>query len=120
MKYLKILLFLLIFSNLSASYLLDKNSPLCIEDFYYKNSRIYFQKSSNLNWDSTREDHTATHIFQGYIYDSDNNICKPDVHLLLGMDVKDFNFLLGLIGLIVGGVFLFFTVDAFVKVGGKK
>jgi len=121
MKLFQILFLLITFQSVSfSSYLLDKNTPICIEDFYYKSSRIYFQKSSNLKWSSTSEDHTSDHLRIGYVYDSTNKICKPDVNLILGMDIKDFNFLLGLIGVIFGSVFMFFTIQAFITVGGKK
>jgi len=121
MKLFQIILLLITFQSVSyASYLLDKNTPVCIEDFYYKSSRIHFQKSINLKWYSTSEDHTSDHIRIGYVYDSDNDICKPDVNLILGMDIKDFNFLLGLMGVIFGGVFMFFTTKIFISVGGKR
>lgn len=121
MQFFKILLLVITFQSVAfSSYLLDKNTPICIEDFYYKSSRIYFLKSKNDSWASTTEDHTSDHIIFGYVYDADNDICKPDEWLILGMDVKDYNFLLGLIGVIVGGVFMFFTIQIFMMVGGRK
>jgi len=57
-------------------------------------------------------------IQDGFIYDSIDGSCilsNPS-----GMDSKQFNFLLGLIGVIIGAVFMFFTINAFVNVGGKK
>lgn len=120
MKYFKILLLLITFSITSnASMLFDKNTPVCIEDYYIKDSRIYYQSSDTLNWSSTSEDHTGGMVQIGYVYDSVNDICKPDIHLILGMDVKDFNFLLGLVGVILGGIFMFFTIQSFTQVGGK-
>ena len=105
---------------LNASMILDKNSPVCIENFYYKNAYIYYQRSSNLSWYSTSEDHTSDHIKYNFVYDSDNDTCSPAGVNSLGLLPTQFNFLLALCGLIFGAVFLFFTVDAFVKVGGKK
>jgi len=57
-------------------------------------------------------------IQDGFIYDPIDGSCilsNPS-----GMDSKQFNFLLCLIGVIIGAVFMFFTINAFVNVGGKK
>jgi len=117
----KIILTLLLLSNfLNAAYLYDKDSPLCIDDFYVKASKVYFLKSKTGNWSSTTENNTIKEIHPGYIYDADNNLCKPDKWLILGMDVKDYNYLMALIGAFIGFIFMFFTIELFMSVGGKK
>ncbi|MCW8895188.1 MAG: hypothetical protein OQK48_07875 [Sulfurimonas sp.] len=118
MKYLIILLSSISFLN--ASMLLDKDTPTCIENFYYQNGRIYYQSSDTLNWSSTSENSVVEHIHPNYIYDSVNDTCSPNLSYILGMDIKDFNFLLGFIGVIFGGIFMFFIVHAFINVGGKR
>ena len=121
MKYFLILTTSLIFASASnASFLMDKQTPVCIEDFYQNGNSIYFLQSSNNTWYSTTENYTVERIFSGYKYNPDNGNCEPEAFLLLGMDVKDFNFLLGLIGLIFGAVFMFFTTQIFMNVGGKR
>ncbi|MCX6077030.1 MAG: hypothetical protein NTW78_09140 [Campylobacterales bacterium] len=120
MKYFKSLFLVIIFSNvLNASMLYDAQS-ICIENFYTSAGRLYYQQSSNLQWVSTTTDKTVQNILPNYIYQSSDNTCRPNLSYILGMDIKDFNFLLGLIGVIIGGIFMFFTIDAFIKVGGKK
>lgn len=121
MKFLKSL-FVICFLNvsiISASYLYSTKS-YCIEDFYIKKGSFYYLRTDNNRWYSTTTDKQLQYVHSGFYYDEDTQICKPQPYLMLGMDIKDFNFLLGLIGVIFGGVFMFFTVEAFVKVGGKK
>jgi len=117
----KIILTLLLLSNfLNAAYLYDKDSPLCIDDFYVKASKVYFLKSKTGNWSSTTEDNTVKNIYPGYIYDADNNLCKPANWFILGMDVKDWHFLEALTGLLFGFVFMVFTIYLFISVGKEK
>ena len=116
----KILILIFLSSSVFGSFLLDKNSPICIEDFYYKSSRIYYQQSKDDAWKSTSEDHTSDHIRIGYKYDSDDDSCRPEPYLILGMDVADFHFLLGLVGVFFGFTFLVFTIYLFVNVGREK
>jgi len=115
-----ILLILLLSSFLKASFLLDKNSPVCIEDFYYSGSRLYYQRSDNLSWKSTSEDHTSDHIRIGYLWDADDSICKPKPWLILGMNATDWHFLEALTGLLFGFTFMITTIYLFIGVGGKK
>lgn len=121
MKHLQILLLSILFATVSnASMLLDKQTPVCIEDFYQAGSSLYYLQSSNNQWYSTTENYAASYIIQGFKYDSSNGRCVPDPYLLLGMDLKDFNFLMAAIGLLFGAVFMFFSVKLFESVGGKK
>jgi len=118
MKYLLTLLFTI--NLLNASFLLDKNYPLCIEDYYYKSGSIHYLRSSDLTWRSTAEDHTLQRVHNAYSYDALTGQCNPIGLNEFGLTVEQFNFLLALTGLIFGAVFMFFTVDLFTKVGGKK
>ena len=113
-------LFLLLSSLLNASYLYDKNYPLCIEDFYVKGGSLYYLRSSDNVWSSTSEDNTVGFIYSGYDWDIDNSACVPTNWLILGMSVEDFYFLLALTGLLFGFVFMFFSIYIFINVGGRK
>ena len=117
----KILFLLLLLSNLlSASYLLDKDSPLCIESYYVYNNRLYYVSSEDNETYNTREDQAASHILIGYEWDSDNEVCKPKNWLILGMDVKEWHFLEALTGVLFGFTFMIFTIYLFVSVGKEK
>jgi hypothetical protein len=117
----KMFLFLLLLSSfLNASYLYDKDTPVCIEDFYVKKARVYFLKSSSGSWSSTTENNTIKNIYSGYKYDSDSKSCIPEKWLLLGMDVKDWHFLEALTGLLFGFSFMIFTIFLFINVGKEK
>jgi hypothetical protein len=116
MKYLTIIF--LTISFLNASMLMDSNT-LCIEDYYTKDGKFHYQKSIDLAWYSVNLNDLGSTVLHNFTYDSVNNICYPDVINTLGLDSTQYNFLLGLCGLIFGAVFLFFTVEAFVKVGKK-
>ncbi|UCN00053.1 hypothetical protein LCX93_11055 [Sulfurimonas sp. SWIR-19] len=116
----KILFISFLLSSLSASFLYDKDTPICIEDYYIKNSRVYFLKSSDGQWSSTRENNTIKDLHSGYTWDADNSICKPESWLILGMDVKDWHFLEALTGLLFGFTFMFFTIILFMQAGKEK
>lgn len=117
MKYLISLLLTINFLN--ASMLLGANS-YCIEDFYIKSGSFYYKRSDNNTWYSTTTDTWSTTIRPNYIYDSSTQQCNPNLSYILGMEETDFNFLLGLMGVIFGGAFLFFTTQIFINVGGKR
>ncbi|WP_455755930.1 hypothetical protein [Sulfurimonas sp.] len=120
MKYFKILLLLISFSSVSnASYYLPTRD-ICIEDFYAKGARFYYLHSKTNQWYYTN-DHDHVHkLIPSFTYDAVTDKCTPPSFLMLGMDIKDFNFLLGLIGVIIGGIFMFFTTQLFMGVGGKR
>ena len=120
MKYFKTLLFL-IFLNVSvnASMLLDSNS-YCIEDFYVKAGSFYYLRSDNNTWYSTTTDNQVATIKPNFIYSASTQRCTPNAAFILGMQETEYNFLLGLVGLIFGAVFLFFTTQIFINVGGKR
>ena len=117
----KIIISLLLLSSfLNASFLFDKNTPVCIEDYYVKDGYLYYLKSSNNNWSSTSSNKLVQYIFAGYEWDADNEICKPKSWLILGMDVKDWHFLEALTGLLFGFAFMVFTIYLFMNVGKEK
>ncbi len=113
------LLFFLLSSLLKASMLLDKAYPVCIEDFYIKGGTLYYLKSSNNSWGSTTSDKLVKEIHYGYTWDDANKMCVPDPVTIFGMDYKDFNFLLGLIGVLFGFTVLWFSILSFVNLGRK-
>ncbi|WP_434656973.1 hypothetical protein [Sulfurimonas sp. NW9] len=116
----KILIISFLLSSLSASFLYDKDYPVCIEDYYLKSGRIYYLRSSDSTWASTSENNTIKDLHSGYTWDSNNSICKPQSWLILGMDVKDWHFLEALTGLLFGFVFMFFTIILFMQAGKEK
>lgn len=117
MKYLITLLFLT--KLLNASMLLGANS-YCIEDFYIKAGSFYYLRSDNSTWYSTTTDTWTATVMPNYVYDSATQRCNPNMSYILGMQVTEYNFLLGLVGLIFGAVFMFFTTQIFMNVGGKR
>jgi len=120
-KFLHVILLLSsLLTYLNASFLFDKNYPICIEDYYIKGGKLYYLRSASDAWSSTKEDNVAGFIYAGYEWDADNGICKPKEWLILGMDVKDWNFLLGLVGLLIGVLIMYYTIELFMKVGGKR
>ena len=88
-----ILLLLLLSSFLPASYLYDKDYPVCIEDYYISGGAVKYLRSSDNTWASTTENNTVSFIYSGYKWDADNENCVPENWLILGMDVKDWHFL---------------------------
>lgn len=102
-----------------ASMLLGANS-YCIEDFYIKAGSFYYLRSDNNTWYSTTTDTWSATVKPNYIYDSSTKQCNPNMSYILGMQETEYNFLLGLMGLIFGAVFMFFTTQIFISVGGKR
>ena len=93
---------------------------LCIEDFYIKDNYFYYQRSDNNNFYSSEYTTYVSTIIPNFIYDSSTQKCSPNQAYILGMQETEYNFLLGLIGLIFGAVFMFFTTQIFMNVGGKR
>ena len=97
--------------------LLDKSYPVCIEDYYVQAGKLYYLKSSNNKWGSTSSDKLVKEIHAGYKFEDGK--CIPDPVTVLGMDYKDFNFLLGLVGVLFGFTVLWFSIISFVNVGRR-
>jgi len=69
-------------SSLNASYLLA-NKNKCIVDYYYSGGYIYYHYDTTPNTQrKTSSKKYQLYIYPGFIYDSDNDICKPDPKLL--------------------------------------
>jgi len=117
LKHLIILFF--VTELLTASMLLGAKN-LCIEDFYIKDNYFYYQRSDNNNFYSSEYTTYVSTIIPNFIYDSSTQKCSPNQAYILGMQETEYNFLLGLIGLIFGAVFMFFTTQIFMNVGGKR
>ena len=117
MKHLIILFFLT--KLLSASMLLGANS-YCIEKFYTKSGSFYYLRSDNNTWYTTPTDTFTATVMPNYIYDPSTQQCNPNLSYILGMQETEYSFLLGFIGLVFGAVFMFFVVQIFISVGGKR
>lgn len=116
----KISFLLLLFFNLSPASMFFDSYNVCIEDFETRGNTFYVKLSLDGNYYTVSGTDHVKNIIPGFEYDPDNNICAPSAHLILGMDATDFNFILGLIGLIFGYVFMFFSIQMFTIVGGKR
>jgi len=108
------------FSVLNASILLDKDTPYCIEDFYYKNGKLHYLRSSNNRWYTTGENNIAGFLHPGYKYDSDSDSCLPEPYAILGMSAMDFHFLMALSGLLFGFVVFVVSIYLFMNAGREK
>lgn len=117
MKYLISLFLTLTFLNASMLY---DGIDYCIEDFYSKNGSFYYLRSDNNTWYSTTTDNQVVKIIPNFMFNSSTNECRPNASFILGMQETEYNFLLGLVGLIFGAVFMFFTIQIFSTVGGRK
>jgi hypothetical protein len=116
----KIIISLFLFFSLSPASMLLSSKNLCIEDFYLQNGSLFVLASHNNVWyEETTLDHVSK-IITGFKYDETTQKCTPEPYLILGMDAKDFAFIMGFIGVLIGFVFLFFTTELFIIVGGKK
>lgn len=117
MKHLIILFFTT--KLLTASMLLGATS-YCIEDFYIKDSYFYYLRSDNNTWYSSEYKTHVSTIIPNFIYDPATQKCSPNKAYILGMQETEYNFLLGIVGVIFGAVFMFFTTQIFMNVGGKR
>ena len=130
--YFKMLLLLILFSSISQADIIRnmvfrENVNRCIyNDYYYKydsdagKHKFYYRYAGKTSFNSTTNTRNQRYLYDGFIYDTDTKECMPDDYLVLGMDLKDFNFLLGLMGVFFGFVFMLFTIELFMRVGGKK
>jgi len=131
MRNFKILLLLIAFSSISSAEIIHNmvlvdNKNICIySDYYYiynkksKKNIFNFRATNNKRY-SIKYTRNQNNLFSGFVYDTKTRICKPDSWLIMGMDSKDFNFLLGLMGVFFGFSFMFFTIQTFITVGGKR
>ncbi|MFA5454144.1 MAG: hypothetical protein WC272_02380 [Sulfurimonas sp.] len=119
MKYLISLLLSINFLN--ASMLLDAKN-ICIDDFYYTSGQFIYLDTKTQNWFAydTNTLNLSKSIIPNFIFDSATGQCKPNAAYILGMQETEYNFLLGIVGLIFGAVFMFFTTQIFTMVGGRR
>lgn len=117
MKYLISLLLSINFLNASMFY---SAKNICIEDYYSLYTTFYYKQSSNDTWYVTSSTNQVQTIFPNFIHDVATQKCIPNTSYLLGLESTQYYFLLALIGVILGGVFLFFTTNIFINVGGKR
>lgn len=117
MKYLISLILSINFLN--ASMLLDSKN-ICIDDFYSISGSFYYLDSASQTWIAISTDNQVQTIFPNFIFDSATGQCKPNSAYILGMQETEYNFLLGIVGVILGAVFMFFTTQIFTTVGGRR
>ena len=120
MKYFKILLLVITFSSVSNASMLYGAKNICIEYYYIAWHQVVYMESGWNDLQANADLGTVSTIQPNYIFDVNTRECRPDLSTYMGVNPLQFNFLLGLIGIIFGAVFMFFTVDAFIKVGGKR
>ncbi|WP_457560556.1 hypothetical protein [Caminibacter sp.] len=107
-----------IFFTFASTSILYKNKNICIEDYYYKNGYFYYKKSSDGYWYKTWT--SNNNLEYGYYYDSDNKICEYNQTLKeLGVTYDNYNFLIGLVAVLAGFTFLFWSVFIFIDVAKK-
>lgn len=120
MKLFQILFLLITFQSVSFSSMLLSEAGFCIEEYYVESGSFYYLRSDNLSWYSSISKSAVSSIYQDYNFDGSTLRCTPSISYILGMKETDFNFLLGLMGVIFGGLFMFFTTQIFMIAGGKK
>lgn len=129
MKKTLLLTFFILNSFLFSSELLtyrkgNKNYSYCIEDYYIKNNRIYFNKSGNTNYNYEVFTNIKTYqILSGYIF-TNNKCIKSDLNTssytsvssselnhknlsFLGLSNQDLNYMFALSGTLSAFIFLF-------------
>ncbi len=116
MKNLFIFLFLSLTLSLSlnADYLL-KNKNKCVIDFWYDQSKGYVHYIYSHNPDREYKSSSKTYVFiPGYEYNSSAKTCSlPDIVKKLSLTSSDYNFLMALMGLLIGFAFLLSIVLIF-------
>lgn len=118
------------FSNVSILNALQLYKGQCISNLqFYPTTFFYLKYDTNETFSYVSEPISDFNFSQ---YDSSNDyifsftdgrtpvwFCIKNPNFL-GMESTQYYFLLGLIGVIFGGVFMYFTTLAFISVGGKK
>lgn len=113
-KFLFFILFLFLTLSLNADYLLT-NKNKCVSDFWYdqKYGIVHYIYSNNP--DSEYESYSTSYVFlPGYEYNSSYHTCSlPDIVKQLSLTSSDYNFLMSLMGLLIGFSFLLSIVLVF-------
>jgi hypothetical protein len=130
MKYFKILLLLVTFSSVSSAVILPNmfvytvNNRCINNDFYYKvigtNKKFYYRYEDKTSFNSTGTTRRERYLKSGYEFDTITRKCQPTWARKNGLSIENYNFLLGLIGVFFGFVFMFFTIQIFINAGGKR
>ena len=106
--------FFIVIANASILY---KNKNICIEDYYYKDSKFYYLASSDNKWYSTFT--TNNNLQYGYLFDSNGTCVYLNKYKDLGVSYEQYNFLIALVAIFSGFVFMFFSVFIFIDVAKK-
>ena len=111
---LSIVFLSLTFTVLNADYLLQ-NKNQCVHSFYYdlNNSTVNYILSSDLN--TLHTSYSVNYRFiPGYDYNSSSSTCSlPSVVQKLSLSSSDYNFLMALMGLLIGFAFLLSVTSIF-------
>ena len=100
--------------SLNADYLL-KNKNKCVSDFWFDQTNGYVSYIFSDKPDTEYKSFSKSYIFiPGYEYNSSAKTCSlPDVVQQLSLTSSDYNFLMSLMGLLIGFVFLLSIVLIF-------
>lgn len=121
MKYFKSLFFIIIFSSVSQGAYVYEQTNDCVDDFYINGKSLYYKVSGTTVYTKISTTKYVSSFIDGFDYNATSKNCEiSQSKKILGIATKEYNFLLGLMGVIIGGIFMFFSIDAFIKVGGKK
>ena len=107
-------------SLLNASYLLDQSSSnhFCIENYYFQNNNLVYLKSIDQNWYSSSSYYLITN---GFDYNASSNKC--DLIPILkdsGLTYDNYNYLMALLGLLTGFIFLFMASYLVIEIAYKR
>ena len=127
LKLLKFLSFIIILNSFAYGAYLLENKNICIDSYYYQynddsgKDTFYYIKSSTPDTVYYSSNKSWEHkIFPGFVYDDDNKTCKKKPILeTLQIDSNTYYMLLGLVGVFVGFVFLFFGVYVAIEIAKK-
>ena len=112
-----ITLFLISYSNLNADYLLTYYGNKCIVSYSIEDNSNYIDVVLSYSGEHKRYKTSVSNIHPGYYYDAPNNTCNLMPKLIkLGITYEDYNFLMGLLGLLMG--FGFFV--SVLKIFGRR
>lgn len=117
MRYLVILVLIIQLSN--AAYLYS-NRNKCVNDYWYdKSGTLYFVLSSDP--DNVRSTTNKNQTFiTGYDYNASSKICqKKQILQDLQITNEQYHYLLAMIGLLTGFLFLFFATYITIEVAKK-
>jgi len=98
----KLLLTLIVCSNVLLADYLYQPTSVCVKSYYFKNGYIYYTLSDTGATVTSSTKNLGDDVFEGYDYNATSNECKKTPsNNTLGMKNEDFNYLNAVLGLIV-------------------